>query len=153
MLHRLKAFLQDLATEPELRAPSGATELRLAAAVLLAEAARVDGRVEPEEHRAVARLLRERFGLSGDEAAELAAWAEQRAEQSAQYFGFIEVVNRRFSYEERIGLIEMLWEVVYCDGRLDEFQASLMRRMAGLLYVSDPDSGAARKRVLARLAA
>jgi uncharacterized tellurite resistance protein B-like protein len=153
MLHRLKAFLQDFAADPEHHAPSGADELRLAAAVLLAEAARVDGSVEPEERRAVARLLRERFDLAEDEAAELAALAEQRAERSAQYFGFIEVVNRRFTYEERVGLIEMLWEVVYSDGRLDELQASLMRRMAGLLYVSDPDSGAARKRAIARLAA
>ncbi|MBX6324170.1 MAG: TerB family tellurite resistance protein [Rhodospirillaceae bacterium] len=153
MLHHLKAFLQDLTAEPPLHAPHGPEQLRLAAAALLAEAARVDGRVDPEERRAVVRLLRERFGLGEDEAAELAALAEQRAAQSVQYFGFVDVINRHFTPDERIGLIEMLWEVVHADGRPDALQASLMRRLAGLLHVSDPDSGAARKRALARLQA
>src|SRR5581483_8228777 len=111
------------------------------------------GRIEPEERRTIVRLLRERFGLENDEAAELAALAEQTAAQSVQYFGFVDVINRRLSPDERVGLIEMLWEVVYADGCRDEFQASLMRRLAALLHVSDSDSGAARKRALARLAA
>jgi uncharacterized tellurite resistance protein B-like protein len=48
-------------------------------------------------------------------------------------------------------MIEMLWEVVYADGRLDDYEANLMRRIAGLIYVSDGESGSARKRVLDRL--
>jgi uncharacterized tellurite resistance protein B-like protein len=48
-------------------------------------------------------------------------------------------------------VIEMLWEVAYADGRLHDYEASLLRRVTGLLYVSDRDSGEARKRVLARL--
>src|SRR5581483_12491659 len=115
MLLRLKAFLQDLAAEPQRQAPRGPAELRLAAAALLAEAARVDGRIEPEERRTIVRPLRERFGLDEDEAAELAALAEQTAAQSVQYFGFVDVINRRLSPDERVGLIEMLWEVVYAD--------------------------------------
>ena len=45
----------------------------------------------------------------------------------------------------------MLWEVVYADGELHDYEASLLRRIAGLLYVPDRESGEARKRVLARL--
>ena len=47
-------------------------------------------------------------------------------------------------------MIEMLWDVVYADGDLDDFEANMMRAVTGLLYVSDRDSGDARKRVLAR---
>jgi uncharacterized tellurite resistance protein B-like protein len=47
-------------------------------------------------------------------------------------------------------MIEMLWEVVYADGELHSYEANLMRRLGGLLYVSERDRGAARKRVLAR---
>jgi uncharacterized tellurite resistance protein B-like protein len=48
-------------------------------------------------------------------------------------------------------MIEMLWEVVYADGELHDLEASLLRRVGGLLYVSDRDRGAARMRVLNRL--
>jgi len=48
-------------------------------------------------------------------------------------------------------LVEMLWDVVYADGELHDYEANLMRRVAGLLHVSDQESGAARKRVLGRM--
>ena len=50
-------------------------------------------------------------------------------------------------------MIEMIWEVVYADGELHDYEDSLLRRIAGLIYVSDRDRGAARKRALERLAA
>jgi uncharacterized tellurite resistance protein B-like protein len=57
----------------------------------------------------------------------------------------------RFDEAERVGMIEMLWEVVYADGRVDDYEANLLRRVGGLIYVSDRDRGEARKRVEARL--
>ena len=59
-------------------------------------------------------------------------------------------MRNHFSEEERVKMIEMLWEVVYADGDLDDFEANMMRSVTGLLYVSDRESGDARKRVLAR---
>ena len=53
--------------------------------------------------------------------------------------------------EERVGILELLWEVVYADGTLHDYEASLLRRVAGLLYVSDRESGEARLRVMGRL--
>ena len=52
---------------------------------------------------------------------------------------------------ERIALMEMLWQLVYSDGELHDFEATLMRRLAGLLFVDDRQSGAARKRALEKL--
>ena len=63
------------------------------------------------------------------------------------------VVRDHFDEAERIEMIEMLWAVVYADGELEDFEANLMRRVTGLLYVSDRDSGEARKRVLAKTSA
>ena len=47
--------------------------------------------------------------------------------------------------------MEMLWQLVYSDGELHDFEATLMRRLAGLLYVDDRESGVARKRALEKL--
>jgi uncharacterized tellurite resistance protein B-like protein len=54
----------------------------------------------------------------------------------------------RLSYEERVHIIEMLWEVAYADGVLTAEEDSLIRRVAGLIYVSDTDRAAARRNVL-----
>lgn len=149
MLSRLKSLLQDGAGGAA--SAHGPDELQLAAAALLVEAARLDGSFDAVESETVVRLLRERFSLDLESAAELTALAERRVAESSQYFGFVQAINLRFSHAERVELVEMLWEVVYADGALHEYEASLMRRIAGLLHVPDVESGAARKRALARL--
>ena len=124
---------------------------RWAAASLLVVAARMDAVFDPRERQAISGLLRSRFGLTDAEARELMAAAENRAEQSQQIFPLTRIVEESFTPAERIDLVEMLWEVIYADGRVDAYEANLMRRIAGLIHVSDGESGAARKRVLERL--
>ena len=62
-----------------------------------------------------------------------------------------QAIKRAYSEEERVGVIEKMWEVVYADGVLDDYEANLLRRVAGLIYVPDRESGQARQRVIARL--
>jgi uncharacterized tellurite resistance protein B-like protein len=126
-------------------------ERQLAAAALMVEAAAMDDTFDPAERGRIDRLIQDRFGLSADEAADLVAQAEQAASTSVEWHGFTRAVKDGFDHAERVQLIEMLWEVAYADRRLHDYEASLLRRVAGLLYVSDRDSGEARKRVLARL--
>ena len=104
-----------------------------------------------EERRAIERLLAERFDLGAEATRQLVENAEREAQRSAQLFGFTSQVVRVFDEAERIGLIEMLWEVAYADGRLDAHEDSLLRRVAGLIHVSDRARGEARLRVLRRL--
>jgi uncharacterized tellurite resistance protein B-like protein len=152
MIDRIKAFLTALA-EPSTARPGGVDALQLAATALLIEAARSDALFNDEERRTIRDLVQRQFGLNGEETGELIAAAEAEAERATQLFGFTKVIADRFSEPERIRLIEMLWEVIYADGQIDAFESNLMRRIAGLIYVPDPESGLARQRVLARLAA
>ena len=126
-------------------------ERQLAAAALLVEAASMDSQFDAAERTKIGQLLQSRFGLPAEEADELLAEAERTAGESVQWQGFTRMVNDGFAPEDRIQIIEMLWEVVYADGQLHDYEASLLRRITGLLYVADRDSGEARKRVLARL--
>ena len=126
-------------------------ERQLAAAALLVEAASMDSHFDAAERAKIGQLLRSHFGLSDAEADDLLAQAEQAADQSVEWQGFTRALKDGFAPEDRIQVIEMLWEVAYADGRLHDYEASLLRRVTGLLYVSDRDSGEARKRVLARL--
>lgn len=152
MLNRIKALFGDLdGSAGGTAGAHGADELQLAAAALLVEAAQMDDRFEERERAKILQLVRDRFALSEDEAASLVETASRRVEDSSQLFGFTRVVNDRFSFEERIELMEMLWQVVYADGVLHDYEANLMRRIAGLLHVTDRDNGEARKRALSRL--
>ena len=148
MFDRLRAWLED-DTGGELA--EGRDELALAVAALLIETARVDHTLGEAERRLIGRLLERRFGLSPDQARALEQAAESRAERSAQLFGFARTINERLPRERRTELIEMLWEVAYADGVLDPLEDSLLRRIGGLIDVSDRERGEARLRVLTRL--
>lgn len=151
MLAHIKAFLLDRQGRAE--AEDGrhtSDELHLAAAALLIEAARLDGEFDKAERTRIEGLLADRFSLSEEEVASVVETADAVAEDSVALYGFTSKLRQNFDHDERIRLIEMLWEVVYADGDLHPFEANLLRRVAGLLYVTDQESGAARRRVLER---
>jgi len=125
-------------------------EVQLALCALLIEAANSDHHFDDAERNVIGEMLKRRFSLSAAEARALVAAGERAAEASAELFHFTRIINERLSPAERIELIEMLWEVAYADGSLDEFEDSLIRRIGGLVYVPDPERGAARRRVLQR---
>ena len=151
MFDRLRQLLGTGAAEGPAPRRHSFEERQLAAAALLVEAASMDSDFGAAERATIGELLQSRFGLCGVEADELLAEAEHAASESVQWQGFTSAVKDGFAPEERIQVIEMLWEVVYADGQLHDYEASLLRRITGLLYISDRESGEARKRVLARL--
>ena len=126
-------------------------ELRVALTALLIEAAHSDDHFDEEERAVISRLIERRFNLSHSDARALLAVGEAVASQSAELFHFARIINERLSFEQRVDLIEMLWEVAYADGVLNEYEDSLLRRVGGLIYVPDRDRGVARQRVLQRL--
>lgn len=125
--------------------------LHLAAAAVLVEAASLDGQVDAAEEARIAQLLAGHFHLDAAEARALFEEARRTADQAVELSGFARTIKDGFGHDDRVRLIEMLWEVAYADGHLHEYEANLVRRIAGLIHVPDQDAGAARKRVMARL--
>jgi uncharacterized tellurite resistance protein B-like protein len=132
-------------------ADGGRDALEVALAALLVEAANSDHHFDESERATIARLLERRFGLSHEDARALLAAGEREAGREAEIFHLTRTINQRWSRAEKIELIEMLWEVAYADGVLDEYEDSLLRRVGGLVYVPDRERGLARRRVLRRL--
>jgi uncharacterized tellurite resistance protein B-like protein len=139
-----------LLAAPESKS-GGRDDLQTAVAVLLVEAARRDDTFDHVERAAIERLLAEKFALSPEATRQLLAQAEATADRTSQLHPFTRLAVERMQPQQRIRLIEMLWEVVYADGILDPEEDALVRRIAGLVYVSDSDRVAARQRVLQRL--
>jgi uncharacterized tellurite resistance protein B-like protein len=138
-----------------LAAPEGAPkkrdELQVAVAVLLIEAARMDDTFDESERTAIEQMLEHKFEITHEETRALIALAEETAKRSHQLHPFTRLTVERMEPKRRIRLIEMLWEVAYTDGKLDPDEDVLLRRVAGLIYISDEDRVAARQRVLKRM--
>jgi uncharacterized tellurite resistance protein B-like protein len=148
MIDRILQLLTGHAAEPGAGRPD---ELQLAVAALLVEAARMDDHFDASERAVIERLLAARFQLAPEATRRLLGAAERAAESSTQLFRFTHLAVQRLDAAERVRLIEMLWEVAYADGSLDPDEDALLRRIAGLLYVSDRERGEARQRALQRL--
>tara|TARA_B100000676_G_scaffold158744_1_gene156451 strand:- start:114 stop:620 length:507 start_codon:yes stop_codon:yes gene_type:complete len=125
--------------------------LHHAAAGLLIEAAMMDGNFDITERTKITNLLIKQFNLPEDVVNEIIGAAEEANAELVELYSITKVVRDHFDESERIRMIEMLWEVIYSDGKLDDFETNMMRRVGGLLYVSDRENGDAKKRA-ARLA-
>lgn len=135
-------------------APKEAAEtsdpLQLAIAALLVEAACADENYEESEKAIIDKTLAAKFGVSAADAAALRTKGEAAQAGALDIQRFTRVA-KEMAAQEKIAFIEQLWEIVLSDGERDPFEDTLIRRICGLIYVEDRDSGAARARVAARL--
>jgi len=127
------------------------TELNFASAALMVEAARLDGQIDDGERAQIVSIMVRQFSLDEAAAAALLDDVEYDAGGSHDLYGFTSVIRRHFDHDERVAMVGLLWEVCYADGELHDFEANLLRRLVGLLYVTDQESGEERRRALARL--
>ena len=125
--------------------------LQLALTALLVEAAYSDDHLTRRSARSSRDCSNAASACRGPMRMRCSPPGERAASESAELFHFTRIVNERLSLEERVELIEMLWEVAYADRVLDEYEDSLLRRVGGLIYVPDRERGMARQRVLKRL--
>ena len=127
-------------------APHGDQALRLAAAALLFEVAHADYDLDSAEQDMIHMLVADQFALGREETKRLLSMAEFEAEEAIDLHGFTTLINQHWSIEERTRLIEKMWQVVYADGRLDDHEQHLMRKVQSLLHVPHRDYIAAKLR-------
>lgn len=123
---------------------------RLATAALLVHTIAVDGAIKPKERHALREALTHHFGLSRSEADDLIEVARERDNEAVDLYGFTSVLKRSLEPAGRERVIEMMWEIVYADGGVHEFEDNMVWRVAELLGVSARDRIRLRKRIEAR---
>ncbi|MEM7238442.1 MAG: TerB family tellurite resistance protein [Pseudomonadota bacterium] len=124
---------------------------REAVAALLVAAARADGVYDKDEARTISRILENHFSLDAPAADALRNDGELAFAEAADLVRFTRAIKRVVPHEERVRIIEAIWEVAYSDGARDHTESALVRKLCGLLYVEDRDAGLARYRVKTRL--
>ncbi len=150
MLRKLRRFYDTYLSNDNAAAQDPEQVTRLATAALLMEMARMDENIAPNERRRVTQVLQSFFQLSTQESAALQELAEQTAQEASSYHEFTAQLNKHFSQERKIKVIEYLWEVAYADDQLDKYEEHFVRKIADLLHVAHKDFIATKHRVLDR---
>tara|TARA_R110002049_G_scaffold23781_6_gene84791 strand:- start:175115 stop:175555 length:441 start_codon:yes stop_codon:yes gene_type:complete len=122
-------------------------DARLALTALLVRIARSDNDYAMSERNLIDQIAAKRYALTADAAQALRAEAETLEQQAPDTVRFTRAIKDAVPYEQRLGVIEALWQVVLADGTRADEEDALLRLVSNLLGVSDTDSAMARQRV------
>jgi uncharacterized tellurite resistance protein B-like protein len=145
MFSNLKAAIQKV-TSKDLSEEEYKGEDIQAVIVLLLEACQIDGETDNVEIEYVTNLLINKFNFTQSEAEENINKTLKNNAERIEIFSQIKIILNEMDHNERIEVIEMMWGVILSDGVVDDFEANLMRRMNGLLYISGIESAEAKER-------
>jgi uncharacterized tellurite resistance protein B-like protein len=143
MIKAIQRFYNDVLNprEPDGVTSQEATDhaLRLATAALLVEVTRADREVTDEEREVVTGAIRETFGLSEAQTAELVGLADEEAREATSLFQFTYLIDKGFSHTQKRHVVALLWRVVFADARMEKHEEALVRRVADLIHVPHKD--------------
>ncbi|SVB37463.1 uncharacterized protein METZ01_LOCUS190317 [marine metagenome] len=115
---------------------------------LMIEAANIDGHVDQKEVNKISKVLIDTFHEEPSAVEEELKKCLNELGEHKSFHSFTSQINQSFSNEKKIILLEILWEIILADGKVHDFESNLIRRLAGLLYISDVNCGNAKKRAL-----
>jgi uncharacterized tellurite resistance protein B-like protein len=147
MFAAFKSFIADFVDGEKHPSQFADDDYRLAAAALLVHAAAIDGELSQIERDKLHSVIRQRFVLDDAKTDELIARATAAERESVDLYHFTHLLNRMLDEEGRAKIIEMMWEIVYADGKRDELEDNLLWRAADLLGVSPQERISLRRRI------
>ena len=117
---------------------------------LLVHAAKIDENYTDVERKIILKAIINFKKISPDEAEKLLKLAEEKEQESNQIVEFTREI-KKYSMEFRLKIIEIIWKIVYSDGTSNVYESNLIRRICGLLYVSDKDNGIIKMKIKSSL--
>ncbi len=151
MLQAIKQFFEQNIASTQSNTDAGREHsLQLATAALLFEMMRMDDEIGDDEQQLVRKLICQRFTLTDNETEQLIQLAEQEAKQAIDYRCFTSLINTNFTAEEKISIVEHLWQVAYADGQVNKYEDHLVRKISELIYVPHSAFIAAKHRAAAK---
>jgi uncharacterized tellurite resistance protein B-like protein len=150
MFAGFRKFLSEVSEGDKHPAHFAHNDYRLAAAALLVHAAAIDGDVSDAEREKLHTVIKRQFALDEATTDELVAEATEAEHEAIDLYHFTSLINRSLDEEGRRRVVEMMWEIAYADGDVDEFERNLIWRAADLLSVSSRERIELGQRVAGR---
>ncbi len=133
MLSKISAFFQSLAEPVDNQKQE--ISLEIACSVLLCEVMLADGQLDSAEQTQLNQILSSQFQLSTEEVQEIIKHALLLCKNATDFFQFTSKINENYSLEQRIKMLELLWQVAYADGELASIEEHIIRKIADLLHL------------------
>lgn len=143
-------FADEVAGKAETSTALGPDDFQLAEAALMFHVMAADGDIRDEERARMKELLVSQYDLSDVQFNELFEAARQADAEAVDLYRFTSILKARLDRDERIGIVEHMWEMVFADGKMHEFEDNVVWRIAQLLEVETQDRIAMKQRVRAR---
>lgn len=148
MIEKLKQLLiQALGEDSETLMVDDEASRLLAAVALMIEIIAVDGQEHDAEKAMLRHILASRLNVDEAKVEKLIAQAEAAQAQATDFYRFTSEINQAFDADEKIDLIESLWQLAYADQHIHDLEQHVIRKLASLLHVSHKDFIAAKLRV------
>jgi uncharacterized tellurite resistance protein B-like protein len=147
MLQEIKRLFAELSGGGKHASHFDGDDYRVAAAALLVHVATLEGELSETARAKLRALLRSQFSLDDGLTDELIETAVAADHEAVDFFHFTHLLMRSLNEEGRLRVVEMLWEMVFVDGAVSEFEDNVMWRVADLLAISPQDRIALRQRV------
>ena len=139
MMDLIKKFFTKESGATAEKRPEGSKpddELRIATCALLLEMAQMDGKFSDPEREYILSHLKNKFALSDKDLDELMDATRAELEGSIDLWQFTNLINQNYSLEEKIKIVEMIWELAYMDGKLDHHEDYMAHKLANLLRLN-----------------
>ena len=144
----IKKFFGEKSSNNENQDAFNSSVIEEAVVVLLLRAANIDGKKDEQEIEAIKRLIIQQFNYDEEKADILITSASKKEESSADLFEWSKIINDHYDLDSKKIVFSMMCEIICADGLIDPFESNLIRRLSGLLYISDKDAGAIKKKVM-----
>ena len=144
----IKKFFGEKSSNKENQDALNSSVIEEAVVVLLLRAANIDGKKDEQEIEAIKRLIIQQFNYDEEKADILITSASEKEESSADLFEWSKIINDHYDLDSKKIVFSMMCEIICADGLIDPFESNLIRRLSGLLYISDKDAGAIKKKVM-----
>ncbi|EFL88104.1 TerB family tellurite resistance protein [Ahrensia sp. R2A130] len=151
MLDTLKNFLTGLGETDTMTEERPPLDKKLSAAALMVHVIVADGKITDAEEKRLNEVLGEHYAVGEGDARKLAEAAKDAQSEAVDLYGFTSILKAQMSDDERLALIEDLWEMVYADGNVHEFEDNVVWRVAELLGIGSRERMVLKQRVKARL--
>ena len=122
--------------------------VQIAISTLMIQTAVYDGVFDEQEKSEILELIKKYFNFSEDQKLSLFKIAMKVNDDSNDMQQFTRTLNDNLSEEEKLNIIEMLWRIIISDGHIDDYENALIRKISGLLYISDRDVGQIKKKLI-----
>jgi uncharacterized tellurite resistance protein B-like protein len=139
MIENIKKLFTEKMQSPEKTQSPDQNNISVAACALFLEMAHADSEFSDEEKRHILETIKDNFSLTDQDANDLLTLADQERKESLDLWQFTNLINDHYSREDKLKVVETLWKVIYTDGKIDQHEDYLIRKLTYLLNLQHED--------------